>query len=200
MSSSSASKLEHCRAVLLRVVNGLSNEQLDFLLFPDSKSLGETLLHIAGFEFLMIAGAGYQASGTPDHRLWQRLKPGFSREAGFPPPRATQLDDYVDLLAEVHESAIRYFTVHEDPCLVAKPTFPIVELTARLRDNDPAANSKQYKDLAACVGASFKDDGAENERGETDLASLLLLHETYHRGQITLLKYLYARSYPRRRV
>jgi hypothetical protein len=47
--------------------------------------------------------------------------------------------------------------------------------------------------VATGLGNSFSDDGAMNDSGETDLIHLLQLHETYHRGQITLLSYVYAR-------
>src|SRR6478672_10103642 len=84
MSKSSVNELEHCRSVLLRVLKSLSNEQLDFQIFPDSKSIGELLLHVAGFEFLIISGVRLLAGHTLEHHLWRKLKPGFSREAGFP--------------------------------------------------------------------------------------------------------------------
>lgn len=185
-------ELEHCRSVLLRVLEGVSNEQLDFQIFPDSKSIGELLLHIAGFEFLIISGLRLQAV---HHPLWHKLKPGFSREAGVPPPKGRSLDDYLEALAEVRENTICYFgEVAERRMIPAR--FQIGALAALLRDNDPESDIKQYDRLAAGLGNSVRDDGAENQRGETDLVNLLQLHETYHRGQITLQKYLCARLQP----
>jgi hypothetical protein len=80
-------ELEYCRSVLLREVKDLGPEQLDFLVFSDSKSIGGMLLHIAAFEFLMVSVSAFQRGSNPDHSLWRVLKPGFSREAGFRPPR-----------------------------------------------------------------------------------------------------------------
>ena len=83
MLETNMNELEHGRGVLLRVIRGLSNEQLDFLVFPDSKSVGEILLHVAGFEFLMISAAGLVIGNEPDLSMWHKLQPGFSREGGF---------------------------------------------------------------------------------------------------------------------
>jgi DinB superfamily len=190
-------ELEHCRSVLLRVLNGVSKEQLDFQVFPDSKSIGELLLHVAGFEFLIVSGARLPAGHTPHHRLWHKLKLGFSREAGLPPPKGRSLDDYMEALAEVREHTICYFGENAERRMIAKTRFPIGALAALLRDNDPEPDIEHYDKIATGVGSSISDDGAENQRGETDLVNILTLHETYHRGQITLQKYLYARAHQR---
>jgi hypothetical protein len=188
-------ELEHCRSVLLRVLEGVSNEQLDFQIFPDSKSIGELLLHVAGFEFLIISGLRLQDGHTVHHHLWHKLKPGFSREAGFPPPKGRSLDDYLEALAEVREHTIRYFGGMAERRMIPA-RFQIGAFVALLRDNDPESDIKQYDRIVAGLGNSVRDDGAENQRGETDLVNLLQLHETYHRGQITLQKYLCTRLQP----
>ena len=100
-------ELEYCRSVLLREVKDLGPKQLDFLVFSNSKSIGEMLLHIAAFEFLMISVSAFQRSSNPDHSLWRVLKPGFSRESGFRPPRDHPLEHYLDVLAEVRDLTIR---------------------------------------------------------------------------------------------
>lgn len=193
MVESGLKSLQHCRAVFLRVVDGLSNDQLDFLMFPESKSIGELILHVAGFEFLMISEAGLLGGDTPDYRLWHRLKPGFSRETGFPLPRGRPLGDYIQAIAEVRGHTARYFGEKAERRMVTKTKFPIGDFATLLRDNDPEGDAKQYDTLAAAVGTTFRDDGAENERGEVDLITLLQLHEVYHRGHITLLKYIHSR-------
>jgi hypothetical protein len=185
--------LSHFRHVLLRVIGGLSNEQLDFLVFPDSKSIGESLLHVAGFEFLMVSAAALVIGNEPDLGIWHKLKPGFSREVGFPAPKGYALDHYLEILAEIRERTVFYFGEQAERGLVAKATFPIVPLTMLLRHNDPEGGAQQYEKLASAAGTSVSDDGGVNKNGETDLIHLLQLHETYHRGQITLQKYIHAR-------
>ena len=197
MLNCSMNELEHCRSVLLRTIKGLSRERLEFRIFPDSKSIGELLLHVAGFEFAIISGPRLLAGHTPDHRLWRKLKPGFSRETGFPPPSGRSLDDYIETLAEVRELTISYVGENAERRMLLKTRFSIAALAALLRDNDPEPDVVRYEKLAAGICASINDDGAENERGETNLVNLLQQHETYHRGQITLQKYLYARLHQR---
>lgn len=197
MPNCSMNELEHCRSVLLRRIKGLSREQLEFHIFPDSKSIGEILLHVAGFEFAIVSGTRLLAGHTPDHHLWRKLKPGFSRETGFPPPKGRSLDDYIEALAEVREHTMSYFGENAERRMVLKTRFSIGALAALLRDNDPEPDVARYEKLAAGLCSSINDDGAENEKGETNLVNLLQLHETYHRGQITLEKYLYARLHQR---
>jgi hypothetical protein len=62
-------ELEYCRSVLLREVKDLGPEQLDFLVFSNSKSIGEMLLHIAAFEFLMISVSAFQRSSKSYRRI-----------------------------------------------------------------------------------------------------------------------------------
>jgi hypothetical protein len=90
-----------------------------------------------------------------------------------------------------------YFGENAERRMVPKTRFPIGALAALLRDNDPEPDAERYEKLAAGLCGSVNDDGAENERGKTDLVNLLQLHETYHRGHITLQKYLYARLHQR---
>jgi hypothetical protein len=186
-------ELEHSRGVLVRAIKGLSNKEIDFLIFPDSKSIGELLLHVAGFEFLMVSAGSLLTKGELDLSIWHKLKPGFSREGAFPAPKGYPLDHYLRVLAEIRERSVSYFGGQAERRLVTNSAFPIVPLAMLLRDNDPEADAQQYEKLATAVGTSFSDDGAVSQRGETDLVHLLQLHETYHRGQITFQKYIYAR-------
>lgn len=189
--NSSVRELEHCRSVLLRVLKGLSNEQLDFQIFPDAKPIGELLLHVAGFEFLMVAGARFLAGSKPENDLWRKLKSGFAREAGFAPPKGYPLEFYQGILTEIRKRTIPHFS--NERRMVSKKGFPIAALIDLLREGDPEAQATHYQKIAAGVGTTFSDDGAEDDKGETDLVNLLQLHETYHRGHITMQKYLYAR-------
>ena len=188
--NSSVREFEHCRSVLLRVLKGLSNEQLDFQIFPDAKPIGELLLHVAGFEFLMVAGARFLAGSKPENDLWRKLKSGFAREAGFAPPKGYPLEFYQGIL--------RKFKTHNSP-FQQRAADGLQKGISHRRPHRPFARGRSqaqathYQKIAAGVGTTFSDDGAEDDKGETDLVNLLQLHETYHRGQITLQKYLYAR-------
>lgn len=46
------SMLEHTRAVTLEEIKNLSEEELDFLITPESNSIGALLQHIAAIEFV----------------------------------------------------------------------------------------------------------------------------------------------------
>lgn len=192
MTNTSVIELECCRAVLLRAVADLSLEQLDYRMFPDTKSISEILLHVAGFEFLIASEARLLAGRMPNDEVWHKLKPGFSREVGFSRPEGQVIHDLLNILAEVREYALSYFG--EDIRLRRVPAskFSMAEMTAFLQRRDPDGYCEQYKKLAAGVGASIKDDSPQNDKGEIDLVALLQIHETYHRGQITLQKYFYS--------
>ena len=131
-------ELEYCRSVLLRAVKDLRTEQLDFLVFPDSKSIGETLLHIGGFEFLMISVSAFKNGRDPDDDLWRILQPGFSREAGFAAPRDYPLKHYLDLLSEVRALTIRH--LGQDP---RRRLTLFVQLTISHSSHKPRAHGSQ---------------------------------------------------------
>jgi hypothetical protein len=184
---------EYCRSVLLSVVGEPKTAQLDFLLLPDSKSTGEIILHIAGFEYLLISLACLHKGQEPDYELWQPLKPGFAREARFAAPRGLPFAYYRDLLARVRARTVRYFGEAQNQRKVRKETLFVEALVSRLCANDANDDAAAYEKLAAGAGRSIHDDGAIDENGQVDLVNLLVLHETYHRGHITLLNYIYSR-------
>jgi len=185
--------LEHCRSVLLSVLGEPETAQLDFLLLPDSKSAGETVLHIAGFEYLLISLACLHNGQEPDHELWRPLRSGFAREGGFAAPRGLPFAHYRDLLAQVRARTVRYLGEAPGRRKVRKERLLVKALASRLCANDATGDAAAYDKLTAGAGRSIRDDGAVDEHGEVDLVNLLALHETYHRGQITLLKYIYSR-------
>lgn len=187
------SELSHCRAVLIRVTAGLDVDALDHKHFPDAKSNGEIMLHIAGFEFLIVATAQLMRGTAPDTALWPHLKPGFAREAGYASPQGRSLADYLERLALVRERTAAYFADGEDANRLDAAGFAIGRMAQALADADPAEDRDHYRRLAAGVSSSFADDGAPDAAGMVDIAALLALHETYHRGQITLNKYVAAR-------
>lgn len=186
-------ELAHCRAVLIRVTAGLRVEDLDYRQFADSKSNGEILLHIAGFEFLTIATAQPTDEARLDASLWARLKPGFAREAGFAPPQAHTLDDYLGMLDVVRQRTIAVMTRGDYARRAALDAGAIESVARRLSASDRDEGPDHYRRLAAGVLTSVTDDGALDAEGLVDVPALLALHETYHRGQITLNKYIRSR-------
>lgn len=183
---------DHCRGVLLRVTAGLTEDELDYGAFSDTKTIGEILLHIAGFEFLIIAGSQMLGRQPVDFSSWGQLRAGFAREAGFAPPRGDRIEAYADLLARVREKTSRWLSADPGNRRLPSASFPLRELTGALHaahPEDPAS----YQRLANGIATSLKDDGAVDGSGFVDVVQLLALHETYHRGQITLQKYFRAR-------
>jgi hypothetical protein len=189
----SLAKLNYCRAVLVRVTAGLTIKELDHCHFPDSKSNGEILLHIAGFEFLIVACGQSTAGDRPDGALWSALKPGFAREAGFAPPRLRSLDEYFQLLDAVRERTENFLGRDDAAATIDAASFAIHQVARELAEMDVGEDRDRYRRLAAGVLTSFTDDGAPDATGMVALPELLALHETYHRGQITLNKYVRAR-------
>lgn len=183
----------HCRSVMLRVIDGLQVDDLDYLIFPDSKSIGEIILHVVGFEYLTVSSAKFSIGYVPDYDVWSKLKPGFAREAGFEPPRGRSLDNYVDLLGEIREETSAFLNRDPNNCFIDAEKFAVRQLTAALHAKCPEDNETQYRRLEAGVATSFKDDGVVNSENCVDIFSLLQLHETYHRGQITFQKYVKSR-------
>ena len=186
-------RLSHCRDVLVRVTAGLEIEALDYRPFPDAKSNGEILLHIAGFEFLMVAVAQAARGEQVDCLPWPGLKAGFAREAGFSPPTGRSLGDYIARLDAVRRGTLAFLTRDAGPKSIAAESCAIRELAQLLATTDPGEDERSYQRLARSVSTSFADDGTPDAEGMVEIPALLLLHETYHRGQVTLNKYIRSR-------
>ncbi|MEM1199480.1 MAG: hypothetical protein AAGI06_09245 [Pseudomonadota bacterium] len=187
------SGLHHNRSILLRVIQKLDLEALDFLLFPETKSIGELLMHVAGFEYAMVfslkAGQGQEI----DFDLWEELKPGFSREAGFSGPSGFELDIYTQILAKMRARTVDLIEANPAGAVFDRDQFEISTLMSLLAKKDGAGRPEAYEKLGAGIGTSFVDDGVITQDGTVNLAELLQLHETYHRGQITFQTYLMSR-------
>lgn len=186
--------LAHCRAVLIRVTAGLEVESLDYRPFADSKSNGEILLHIAGFEFLAIAAAYPAGRANLDPSLWPSLKSGFAREAGFAPPQARTLDEYLGRLDVVRQWTKTVLTASPSTRRTRLDGHALEQVTRLLSASDADEDPDRYRRLAASVLASVTDDGTLDEDGSVDVPTVLTLHEAYHRGQITLNKYIRSRA------
>ncbi len=185
--------LTHCRSVMLRVIDGLQVDDLDYLIFTDSKSIGEIILHVAGFEYLIVSSAKFSIGQAPDYDAWGRIRPGFAREAGFEPPRRRSLDDYMGLLSAVREDTLRFLNRDPDNCFISVEELVIKQMARALFAKYSDDDESQYRKLEAGVETSFRDDGVVNSENCIDIFSLLQLHETYHRGQITFQKYVKSR-------
>jgi hypothetical protein len=186
--------IEHCRSVLLRTIAEMPREQLNFQLYADSKTIGEILLHVAAFEYLMICCAQVAAAQAIDPEPWEQLMPGFAREVGFAPPIAQPLDFHINMLTAIRRSTVGFFRENEANRFVDKETFAIHEVAQRLGARYPQDDRDCYVRLGRGVGTSFRDDGAVNAENRVDLTDLLQLHETYHRGQITFQRYSISRA------
>lgn len=186
--------LTHGRSVLIRVTAGLGVEELDYRAFPDAKSNGEILLHIAGFEFLVLAAARFARREPIDPEPWAQLKSGFAREAGFAPPTGRALSAYLRHLDQVRQETVAYLMDDSTRRELEAERFAILGVAQGLSATDRESDRSCYERLARGVSTSFSDDGAVDSRGMVDIPALLLLHETYHRGQLTLNKYIRSRK------
>jgi hypothetical protein len=180
--------LAHCRASLLRFVEQLDQDQLDRKIFPTAKSLGEMLLHIAGYEFLVNAALEDGDHLQRNAAMWSRLKPGFAYEAGFAPPIGLSTADYRAVLTDVRMRTERFLEAGGER-RVGQNGFRLRGAIDSLAALDGEAAAPAYSRLFASADSTFKDDARVDDEGRIDWVTLLLLHETYHRGQMTFQRY-----------
>ncbi len=181
--------IEHARDSLLRIIEKTDEADVERKLFPNSKSIGEILLHIAGFEFVVTEALPEKIGMPSDMALWSRIKTGFAREAGFSEPSGLQLADYAAALLEVRARTLALLDAGQDRKVEASH-YDVRGCLGKLASLDAQASGKIYDNLYAAVGTSFEDDIAEDECGFLDWVSLLIVHETYHRGQLTYMRYV----------
>lgn len=185
--------LGHHRAILMRAINGLDMPTLDYRIFPESKSIGEMLFHIAGFEFIVVSSIQLDNGNPVDVDLWHTIKPGFAREGGFQTPNGFELDRYITALDCVRERTEAYIGENEGSAYSTRDHFLIDDLMKALSAADAECDPSCYTRLRTGVGTSYADDGPPPNQDVVDIVDLMQFHETYHRGQITIQKYLISR-------
>ncbi len=157
------------RSRLLSDIDGLTVEALDWQITPGLITIGTSLLHIIGFERMLIAAVeGCDVRLIIKQPEWLVFAPGFRRLLPTSHPTSFPLSFYVDLLTKQEQITWNFL--------------------GKMSDRIMSARSKFYAD-----NKLFQDSGLE-DRENRQLLSALLQHEQYHRGQITLLKYLFLRA------
>ncbi len=161
------------RTILLSDLKGLKTETFDWSVAPGAVTVGSSLLHIVGFEHLLVASIkGEDVRRVTQQPGWHRFAPGFPRELKIPPPHGLPVEHYRDLLVEQGSVTLG---------LLEKMTPERLDLTSIF-----------YADRKI-----FQEDGLEKKENRQLLVALLQ-HEQYHRGQITLLKHLFGVLIPQK--
>lgn len=171
--------LDTHRSVLLGDLEGLSVDELDRRIFPETMSIATSILHTAAFEYLLTA-AIRQAQGEPiDSDLWEAVRYGFSRDLDLEQPTGHSLEYYTDVLAAVRSETDALI---EDTGTTLPADLDFESLLLELGEAEADAES-----LAMIVSRKVTTGGD----GRLVLPVEITLHESYHRGQITFTKYLY---------
>jgi hypothetical protein len=167
------------RTVLERDIDALEPAALHWRPRPEALSIAALLLHIGAVEYVaMSAVAAAQCGGDGfDRALWPALRHGFERNLGLPPAPREPLSHYSGLLTRVrHESE----AVLEEPWQQMDVERAQRELLDVLEPGPRQGVNAPLELPVAVVG----------EGDQQLVASALVAHEEYHRGQITLMKFL----------
>jgi hypothetical protein len=154
-------------------------DKLEFRANDNSKSIGECLLHIAAFEYLVAGAAAAKIGSDIDLKLWDRLKGGFNREAGFPRAVPESSDSYVELLDKTRE-----ITMSLADRVVAIEDKDFDDFVNKLSIRD-TANNDLYEKLKIEARLSMMLHASKGT-----LSIMLQSHESYHRGQIFFQRHL----------
>ena len=172
--------LKPSRKVLIDALAKLADGDLDRKANKGAKTIGESLLHIAAFEFVSATAKSITKGGKVKSTLWEKVAPGFAREAGFMPPTGLTLGAYASILKAVRAYSATVFTKWPN---VAK---------APLTDHEIEITGSALKQSASKMGFAGSYDDLIREMkgskmvhgGNASVSAMLLSHESYHRGQI----------------
>lgn len=171
---------ESHRDVLLDDLEGLTIEDLDRQIFPGTMSVGTSILHILGYEYLLTKGITLERGNSMNDERWDVIRHGFYRDLGLNQIEGRSPEFYTDLLAEVR--ADTNALLNEAERVVFQP--PDFE-SVLLEFGEPPERAEKL-----AVGVVRKTMGAE----QVNIPVTIAKHESYHRGQITFMKYLYSSS------
>lgn len=179
----SGAALEATRKEFVTGLNRVPEDILQWEVVPGATTIGETVLHVGGVEYL-LAGSLLIASGwQPDPVLWTALKHGFARNAGFEPPSDLSSEGAIAILEQVRQLTYEAVATSGSENLAESS---IRAAVAMVKATDPTADDEVYEELAKCVAAKPLRQGS----GLSDLPTTIVAHESYHRGQILFQSYL----------
>jgi uncharacterized damage-inducible protein DinB len=160
----------HYRAIyatLLKDLNGTPESALDWRLVPGAITIGSSLLHIIGYEYLVVSAiAGAEVASLLRGPEWAVYAPGFPRELNVPLPAGRDLGWYLSLIDRRRVDTIRFLDEMRDRVLDGETRF-------------------------YTSGTLFKESSL-TQVPNAELIMSLFSHASYHRGQITLIKHAYS--------
>lgn len=167
-------------------LEGLSTNELDRRVFPETMSIGTSILHTIGFEYLLTTGIRQNRGEPYNADLWEQLRYGFARDLGLDQTTGQPLEYYLELLQEVREGTNQLLESGNSE------TFERVDLEAIIRELG------EEDDDAESLGYSTDAKLTPHSTGQINLPIEIAQHESYHRGQITFMKYLFRQDITRK--
>lgn len=160
------------RQVLEKDISGIDVDKLDWVGLDNKGvvNIASQIVHIAGFDNLVRSAlTGADLSEFVKQPDWlERFSYGFPRELGVAPPTGKPLEFYMDILRAETEATTR-----------------VIEAMAV----DLNGSTIFYED-----GKEFKPEGLR-PHNNLELFFYIPMHDRYHRGQITMTKYVYMVSH-----
>lgn len=153
------------KQVLRKDLQKIDGAALDWRIKPGAITIASSILHIVGYEYLARSVmTGSDVLAAIETQEWEMYSEGFARDLFHTPIKNSSSSNH-NLLLENCEKA-----THEAiGCLSAADLERVVRFF-------PMSELNQERLVDICL---------------RDLVLQLLKHEQYHRGQITLLQYLY---------
>ena len=172
--------IDAVRTRLLKEIDGLPVDALDWKPVEPSITIGGLLAHIAGVQ-LVLTGAVCERHriDISDDGLFEGVVPGLWRQLGGEQPRAHDLSHYRAQLAAV--------LVKTKSCLETAPDWHVDPelLHGQIEKVRRHLPDRQLADRS--ISQSLAQDIAKGR----NLPFVLRDHEHYHLGQITYIKFLW---------
>ncbi|MGH7859878.1 MAG: DinB family protein [Candidatus Binatia bacterium] len=155
----------------------MTARELDWRKRPGDATISTMLLHVAGVELALTAVvAGRDAPAEISREapaLWSRLRSGFPRILDVPGSEGLSLQSHLELLGSVRAHC---------EATVASRGVTVGDLDWRTGSARLAAPTPEWEHVLPVLSEALR-------LHPTDWCMALVVHEAYHRGQITLLKY-----------
>lgn len=154
------------RGILFRDLRSATAELIDWRILSQAVTIGSTLVHITGLEYLIISAIqGYNVHEVWQNMDWEKYRSGFPRELHSKIIKGQPLSYYLELLREVEEKTEQTCRALTASCLERKVFF--------------------YREGKEFIAEELESISIRR------LLMGLLQHEQYHRGQIMFLKFLF---------
>ena len=170
-------RMEWSRSILLDDLSNVDRGAVDWQPTKSTDTIATSILHIAGFEYILALELHHDKGTLPDPELWSIVKHGFRRNLDLDQIKGEGIEFYTKTLNRTRKL-----------CVDAIKSVGSDKLQSA---GEPFSRALSMTDLTPDQQKTMMGMARAKMTPGVFMAMALSDHEHYHRGQITLNNFLF---------